>query len=176
MDALRADGLAAIHALYPSLAQATAPAIEQFVGAGIRPDGRPFYLTIVAPDAALQKDAAWSGAFFAPCGFFHVAGSVEGRPYAADSSLLAVSAALILDGRETVAARWSVIGPSASVTAQNNEAMIQDITIAAKGPHDERDIRSCIARHAPLCAWGVPRTVVAAQCGVALACLIEAVC
>ena len=175
MDALRADGLAAIHALNPSLAQAT-PAVEQFVGASVRPDGRPYYLTVVAPEATLQKDASWSGAFYAPCGYFHIAGSVEGGPYTADSSLLKVSASLYLAEKETVAAQWTVIGPNANIVAQNNEAMIQDITITAKGPHDERDIRSCIARHAPLYAWGVPRTVVASQCGVALACLVEAVC
>ena len=175
MDALRADGLATLNALYPSLVQAT-PAIEEFVGASIRPDGRPFYLTVMAPEAALEKDAAWTGAFYAPGGFFHVAGSVEGRPHTAGSSLLTVSAALFVAEKEAVAAQWSVIGPNAGVDAQNNEAMIQDIAITARGPHDERDIRSCIARHAPLLAWGLPRTVVASQCGVALACLVEAVC
>ena len=175
MDALRADGLAQINALYPSLAQAKPP-VEQYIGASVRPDSRPFYLTIVAPDATLAKDAAWVGAFYAPFGFFHVAGSVEGKPISAESSSLTVDAALVLDGKETVAAQWTVIGPNAGVTTSNNEAMIQSISIRAKGPHDERDIRSCIARHAALNAWGEPKAVIARQCGVALACLIEAVC
>ncbi len=174
MQALGTDGLAALHALYPSLAKAKPP-LGQFIGASVRPDERPFYLTILAPQGAPAKDA-WLGGFYAPFGYFHVVGSVQGKAHSAEMSSIAVSAVLALGGKKTVAAQWKVLGPAAGLDTLNTEAMMQSVTVSAKGPHDERDIRACIARHAPLSSFGEPRAVVARQCGVALACLIEAVC
>lgn len=171
---LQAEGLRALHAAFPQLAQAKPP-LEQFVGAAVRPDSRPFYLTVLAPaDAAASPQ--WRGGFYAPFGFFHVRGSLEGRPYSASASLLEVSASLVLEDKEIASAQWTVIGPNAGAAPQNAEAMIQSIRVATSGPHAPADVRGCIARHAPLSSWGEPRAVTARQCGVALACLVEAVC
>lgn len=174
LEALEKDGLTALHALYPAMAKAKPP-LEQYVGASVRPDGRPFYLTILAPPSMTPK-GAWLGGFYAPFGFFRVMGSVQGKAQSAESSSLAVAAVLMLGEKKAVAAQWSVLGPAARLDTLNTETMLQSVTVSAKGPHDERDIRACIARHAPLSSFGEPRAVVARQCGVALASLIEAVC
>ena len=54
--------------------------------------------------------------------------------------------------------------------------MIRSIKIAAPGPHDSNDIRRCIALHAPQRVFGEAKALIAMQCEVAVACLIEAIC
>lgn len=171
---LQAEGLRTLNGAFPQLAQAKPP-LEQFVGAAVRPDSRPFYLTVVAP-ADAPDGLPWRGGFYAPFGFFHVRGALEGRPYSASASLLEVTAALVLEDKEIGSAEWTVIGPHSAAAPQNSEAMIQSIKVASAGPHAPADVRACIARHAPLSSWGEPQAVAARQCGVAVACLVEAVC
>lgn len=191
LNDLQAHGLA--HILdrlgKPSLAHMDLKT-TQFVGVALRTDGRPFYLTTVAPlDLGVENNPVgnWSGGFFAPFGVADVVGTVEGclaAPGALPTSFK-VTAQLLLDAggnpgtpdprrKPHVSVEWEVIGNQA--TRANKSALISSINIIDPGPHDPADIRRCIALHAPARCFGLVRAVVAMQCGVAAACLVEAIC
>ena len=146
------------------------------VGATLRPDGTPFYLCTVAPDgdAGLGKEAPsnWKGAFFAPVGVGEIGGIVEALY--GDPTRIKVNARLLVGGVVRVNVSWEVVGTTTDTV--NNAAMIDSVTIHDHGPHDAGDIRRCIALHAPQGVFGLPAAVVAMQCGVAAACLVEAIC
>jgi hypothetical protein len=142
-----------------------------FVGTALKPDGTPFYLCTMVPDSARAGSTQWKGAFFAPFGVGDVIGSVEGYPNVASIS---VKARLMARSDELVSAEWEVIGTVADTV--NNSALIRSIRVINAGPHDSGDVRRCIALHAPQCVFGEAVAVVAMQCGVAAACLIEAIC
>jgi hypothetical protein len=162
---------------------------SQFIGAALKPDGTAFYLTTIAPDFGRTKDpvGSWRGGFFAPFGVGDVVGIVEGEllsPGALPTSLN-VKARLLLDaggnpavyesGRTPhVSVDWVVRGNQA--TRANKSSIIQSVTIHDAGPHDAADIRRCVALHAPQRSFGEVRAVIAMQCGVAAACLLEAIC
>lgn len=173
---LKRAGLEAIKDLIRYEPEQLTPPAQQYTGASLRPDGRMFYLTTVAPKAKEAEEAEWTGAFYAPFGFFHVCGWVKAGREDATTSSVSVTAKLIHGQKDLISASWTVIGPQASVRTPNRACLIKSIEISASGPHDERDIRACIARHAPERALGVPKAIVALQCGVAVACLIEAIC
>jgi hypothetical protein len=78
------------------------------------------------------------------------------------------------NGEELVSAEWEIIGTSTNTA--NNAALIRSVTITNPGWHDPADVRRCVALHAPQRVFGEPKAVVAMQCGVAAACLIEAIC
>jgi len=162
---------------------------SQYIGAALKPDGTPFYLTTIAPDFGRTKDpvGAWRGGFFAPFGFGDVVGIVEGELLAPGAlpTTLNVKARLLLDaggnpatytpGRTPhVSVDWVVYGNQA--TRANKSSIIQSVTIHDPGPHDPADIRRCVALHAPQRGFGEVRAVIAMQCGVAAACLLEAIC
>ena len=154
--------------------------VRQYLGTVRRTDGLPFYATLAAPPCEdEQPPEDWRGAFYAPFGFFRLVGTLRGRPGEENRYLLEVDAWLEAEGRSgaaMTAARWVIAGPHPKVRAPNRAALLQSIEIRSSGPHDDSDLRSCIALHAPNAVWGDPRSVVAQQCGVAAACLIEAVC
>jgi hypothetical protein len=157
--------------------KALAPPLQQYVGFTRRTDGEPFYLTTLAPVSFESvKKAAWSGAFYAPLGYGHVIGTVECEASSGVTAYFFVKARLFVGAAETVAANWRVLGPDQSVSPGNLAALIDRVQITRPGPHDAADMRRCIALHAPAAAWGEPRGLVAQQCGVAVACLIEAIC
>ncbi|MDQ6640143.1 MAG: hypothetical protein M3Z15_10860 [Pseudomonadota bacterium] len=161
----------------------------QHVGAALKPDGTPFYLTTIAPDFGEAADpvGAWRGAFFAPFGIGDIVGTVEGvlaKPGARPTAIV-VKARLILDagGKDMAAASdrkvrvsvdWEVHGNQA--TRPNKAALIDSVTIHDAGPHDPADLRRCVALHAPQRGSGEARAIIAMQCGVAAACLLEAIC
>lgn len=162
---------------------------SQFVGAALKPDGSPFYLTTIAPDFGRVKDpvGAWRGGFFAPFGVGDVVGIVEGELFAPGAlpTSLNVKARLLLDaggnpatytqGRTPhVSVDWVVRGNQA--TRATKSAIIQSVTIHDPGPHEAADIRRCVALHAPQRSFGEVRAIIAMQCGVAAACLLEAIC
>lgn len=190
MAALQSTGLAEmLHLLrVKALADLGMPGI-QHVGAALKPDGRPFYLTTVAPEFANMANPVgkWWGAFFAPFGVADVVGTVEGElvgPGALPTKLL-VKARLVLDGGQNpapvspgrsalVEVEWEIRGNQA--TRPNKAALIGSISIKNPGPHLAEDIRRCVALHAPQRAFGEPRAIVAMQCGIAAACMLEAIC
>jgi hypothetical protein len=150
--------------------------VTQFMGAALRPDGTAFYLTTAAPHAPLTGSITdWVGAFYAPFGICDVSGVVEAVA-AGNDVVVTVDARLNRSGSDYVAAKWSVRGPAPSIRQANSTALIETITIINSGPHEAEDIRRCIALHARQVVWGEPQTVVAGQCGVAVGCLIEAIC
>ena len=73
-----------------------------------------------------------------------------------------------------VSVDWEIRGNQG--TRPNKASLIGSVTINDPGPHDPDDIRRCVALHAPLRCFGEPRAIVAMQCGVAAACLLEAIC
>jgi hypothetical protein len=150
------------------------PAADQYVGAALRPDGSPFYLTTLAPSLAAALASAWQGAFYAPFGVGNIVGTVSGDQGSAPLSTVTVSAVLRVDGKEHVRAEWAMIGQN--LTTPNVAALIKSINITNPGPHNPEDMRRCIALHGPQRAFGEPKALVAMQCGVAAACLIEAIC
>jgi hypothetical protein len=162
---------------------------SQYVGAAMKPDGTPFYLTTIAPDLGRDKNpvGAWRGGFFAPFGVGDVVGIVEGEllaPSALPTSLNVKARLLLDDGGNPaaytpnrtphVSVDWVVRGNQA--TRANKSSIIQSVTIHDAGPHDAADIRRCVALHAPQRGFGEVRAVIAMQCGVAAACLLEAIC
>ncbi|MGH7103433.1 MAG: hypothetical protein ACREFJ_13655 [Acetobacteraceae bacterium] len=151
-----------------------APAVQQYIGSALKPDRSPFHLTTLAPQLAPSLDARWRGAFFAPFGIGDILGTVEGDPGKAPFVTLAVKARLLVGGEEHAAVEWEVIGTQ--ITTLNKAALIRNVNILNHGPHDSSDIRRCVALHAPQRVFGEPRAIVAMQCGVAAACLIEAIC
>ena len=161
--------------------KALKPPLEQYVGFSRRPDGEPFYLTTLAPMSfdSIKKDTKtveWSGAFYVPLGYGHVIGTVVSEAGSGTTAYFSVKAKLYVGSTETVAANWRVLGPDQSVPQRNLAALINRVEVTRPGPHDAADMRRCIALHAPAAAWGEPRGLVAQQCGVAVACLIEAIC
>jgi hypothetical protein len=190
MEALAKTGIE--HILYrlevPSVAKLPLKP-NALVGAALRPDGTAFYLTTVAPDLGRTRDplGRWRGGFFAPFGVADLVGTVEGdlrKPGAMPTSIR-VAAWLLMDAgkpsakpkpdREAVVSvEWEVIGNQA--TRQNKACLIGPIVIHDKGPHDAADLRRCIALHAPQRAFGEARAVIAMQCGIAAACLLEGIC
>lgn len=160
----------------------------QFFGAALKPDGAAFYLTTLAPAATgtPQGIPFWRGAFFAHFGVGDIVGTVEGTLQGpSEPTLLTVAAELRLDeGKARAApspqrtaeasASWTVHGSQA--TRANKLGLIGKVDVTNRGPHDPADIRRCIALHAPDRAFGELRAVVAMQCGVAAAALIEAIC
>jgi len=161
----------------------------QYVGAALKPDGSAFYLTTIAPDFGGVADPVgqWRGAFFAPFGVGDIVGTVEGdlaSPGKKPTSIK-VKARLLLDqggdgltqarGRAVQASvDWEVAGSQA--TRPNKASLIRSVTIHDPGPHDRDDIRRCVALHAPQRSFGEARAIIAMQCGVAAACLLEAIC
>jgi hypothetical protein len=150
------------------------PPVEPYAGASLRPDGSPFYLATVAPSLEAALVGVWQGAFYAPFGVGNIVGTVLGDPGATDIVTITVNAELRVDGKEHVKVEWVMIGQKA--TTPNKAALIKSISIPNPGPHDPDDIRRCIALHGPQRSFGEPRAIVAMQCGVAAACLIEAIC
>ena len=161
----------------------------QYVGTALRPDGRPFYLTTIAPDFGpdLKPVGKWRGGFFAPFGVGDIVGIIEGELFHPDAmpTTLSVKARLLLDAGGNpaksdtnrspfVSVDWEVRGSQA--TRPNKAALIGRVTINDPGPHNPVDIQRCIALHAPERAFGQARAIVAMQCGVAAACLLEAIC
>lgn len=161
----------------------------QYVGAALRPDGSPFYLTTVAPNFGLVADPVgqWRGGFFAPFGVGDIVGTVEGNLASPGKkpTAIKVKARLLLDdgGDRLTQARsrspyvsvdWEVAGSQA--TRPNKASLIRSVIIHDPGPHNRDDIRRCVALHAPQRSFGEARAVVAMQCGVAAACLLEAIC
>ena len=149
------------------------PPVKQHIGAALRADGTPFYLSTLAPELAAALEAPWQGAFYAQFGVGDVVGKVMGDPTQSMASVT-VSARLLVAGKEHVSAEWEVIG--SKISTPSKMAMIRSIKIAAPGPHDLNDIRRCIALHAPQRVFGEAKALIAMQCGVAVACLIEAIC
>lgn len=163
---------------------------RQFVGVALRTDGRPFYLTTIAPLNLGREDnpqGDWVGGFYAPFGVGDVVGTVEGSFNSAGAmpTSFKVRAQLLLDaggnpgtlrlGRTPyVSVEWEVAGNQA--TRPNKSALIKSVTVVDPGPHNPEDIRRCIALHAPARCFGLVQAVVAMQCGVAAACLVEAIC
>ena len=151
---------------------------EEFMGVATRTDGTPFYLWLTAPDLTEGEEKNWSSAFFAPFGVGNLYGSVHAEPGQLDTeyamTTLTVEARFSIEGKDAVAAKWTVIG--SQLTVPNKMAIIKSVEIVDPGPHDREDIRKCIALHAPQRVLGEPRAIVAMQCGVAAACLIEAIC
>jgi hypothetical protein len=161
----------------------------QHVGAALKPDGTPFYLTTIAPDFGTTANpvGAWRGGFFAPFGVGDIVGTVEGDlvgPGALPTTIK-VKARLLLDAGGNppklagarvayISVDWEMHGNQA--TRPNKAALIGSVTINDPGPHDAADIRRCVALHAPQRSFGEPRAIVAMQCGVAAACLLEAIC
>lgn len=189
-DILRQEGRNTILQMMQSAGSNAKPEpVVQHIGAALMPDGSAFYLTTIAPDFGMQTDPVgdWAGGFFAHFGVGDVVGSVQGKLASpgAMPTTIAVKARLLLDpggnppapsfDRTThVSVDWVIRGNQATRT--NKAAMIDTVTIHAPGPHDRGDIRRCVALHAPQRCFGVPRAIVAMQCGVAAACLIEAIC
>lgn len=162
--------------------------VIQHVGAAFKPDSCPFYLTTIAPDfgPTLNPVGYWRGGFFAPFGFGDIVGTVEGDllPPGGLPTKLHVKARLLLDDggpAKLVRARapyvsvdWEVHGSQA--TRPNKSSIIGSVKIHDPGPHTPEDIRRCVALHAPQRCFGEPRAIIAMQCGVAAAALIEAIC
>lgn len=150
------------------------PRVEQFIGSALRPDGSAFYLTTLAPKIDDCITNPWRAAFFSPFGIGDIAGTVTGTPTERQITTLTVDARLSVEGETRVSVSWSVIGSQR--TAPNKSALINSIRIIEAGPHHAEDIRRCIALHGPQRIFGEPRAIVAMQCGVAAACLLEAIC
>jgi hypothetical protein len=179
LEQLQRDGLRLIElALNSPLNRLPVPA-TQFVGSSLRPDCCPFYLSTAAPrDPFPGSGPNWRGGFFAPFGYGHVVGTLDFDIPSEQSPVatIVVAAQFVVLDQVHVAANWRVSGPAPNTTPLNAIAVIDAINVVSAGPHREEDIRRCIALHAPQRVWGEPRVMVAAQCGVAVACLIEAVC
>jgi hypothetical protein len=173
-DTLRHEGLRVMVAQLGGPISSMVVDSAQFVGTALRPDGTPFYLTTAAPDA--PQNGPWNGAFFAPFGIGYVCGTVDLTLRGSDAAYLAVSAKLVVGGADHAAANWCVLGPASSNIAINPVAVIDKIDTPLPGPHTAEDIRRCIALHAPQRALGEPQFIVASQCGVAVASLLEAIC
>lgn len=150
-----------------------APKLQQYLGAALKTDGRPFYLSTHAPDLEPSLEQDWQGGFFAPFGVGEIHGSVQCAHGPDRAVTLAVHAALTAGSNELAAANWSILGSQHSHA--NKAALVRTIEITNPGPHSAEDIRRCIALHAPQ-RYGEPRAIVAAQCAVAVAALIEAIC
>ncbi|MGH7066212.1 MAG: hypothetical protein ACREEU_00325 [Acetobacteraceae bacterium] len=172
MRALEAEGLRAMTATIDL--PLGAPEVQQYIGSALKPDRSPFHLTTLAPQLAPSLEARWRGAFFAPFGIGDVLGTVEGDPGKPPFVSLTVKARLLVGGEEHVAVEWEVIGTQ--ITTLNKAALIRSVRILNHGPHEPSEIRRCVALHAPQRVFGEPRAIVAMQCGVAAACLIEAIC
>jgi hypothetical protein len=170
---LRADGAREIGRFTRDRSIANLGDDDVFVGAALKPDGSPFYLCIVGPSLEVGQTEEWKGAFYAPFGVGEVVGSVNGDPNI-KLARLSVKAQLLVQSEPRVSAEWVVIG--SQETRPNKAALISNVTISIAGPHAPEDIRRCIALHAPQRALGEPRAIVAMQCGVAVAALIEAIC
>jgi hypothetical protein len=170
------------------------PPQERFIGVSYRPDGEPFYVATIAPfsfEAVFNKE--WSGAFYVPLRYGRLVGTVKGeKPGAGSSAYFAVDAKLYVGDKKAtkvaIAANWRVLGPRPFERGEEAEqqdrkanpgnlmALIDRVEITKSGAHKEDDMRRCIALHAPAAAWGEPKGLVAQQCGVAVAGLIEAIC
>lgn len=190
MDDLRLHGLKQMLAyLGKSAIGELALNCKQFVGGALKPDGTAFYLTTIAPEIGREENPVgnWTGSFFAPFGVGDIIGTVEAdiRAPGALPVVMKVKAQLLPDAGGELAAtplsrtpiasvEWEVLGSQA--TRSNNGALIKSITIHDAGPHDPEDVRRCIALHAPQRGFGMTQAVVAMQCGVAAACLLEAIC
>jgi hypothetical protein len=172
MAALQRDGGQAIRSMF--VADPSYPSTDQHIGVATRADKRPFYLTTFAPSLAESAGVSWQGGFYAPFGVGNVAGTVVGQTMTGSVESLTVAAKLLIQGNENVSVEWAVIG--SSETTPNTAALIQKINIVNPGPHDPDDLRRCIALHAPQQVFGEPKAIVAKQCGVAVSCLIEAIC
>ena len=163
---------------------------KQFIGAGLRTDGTPFYMTTIAPkDIGREEDPEgyWSGGFFAPFGVADVVGKVECTLVKQAPIEVHVTAMLLPDPggnplptithgsrAAIVSVEWTVYGNQA--TRANKGALIKNVTVHNAGPHQSDDIKRCVALHAPQHCFGFSQSVVAMQCGVAAACLVEAIC
>jgi len=114
-------------------------------------------------------------------------GTVVAAPLAAGSMSrsISVKARLLLDERGNPAVftpgravhasvDWEMRGTQA--TRANKAALMVSVTIGNPGPHDPGDIRRCVALHAPQRSFRLPQSIVAMQCGVAAAALLEAIC
>lgn len=190
MDDLRSQGLAEMLSCLGKSAIGELPLdCKQFVGAALKPDGTAFYLTTIAPELGREENPQghWFGSFFAPFGVGDIVGTVEADILAPGALpvVMKVKAHLLPDaggnpatlqlGRTPiVSVEWEVSGNQA--TRPNKGALIKCVTIHNPGPHDSADIRKCIALHAPQRCFGMTQGVVAMQCGVAAACLLEAIC
>lgn len=173
---MQAHGRAAAQALG---VPASAIDEREFLGAARRTDGTPFYLWICAPDLAEGESKPWQGAFFAPFGVGDLCGALDVTPGQEKDDSFAITevkvrAELQLRGSEHVSASWSLIG--SQLTVANKAALISDVVVKNAGPHSAEDMRRCIALHAPQRALGEPRALVSMQCGVAAACMLEAIC
>ncbi len=186
---LQADGLAAMLSMLGVAQLKDLPLkAEQYVGAALRTDGTAFYLTTLAPPdvgRAKNPEGRWRGAFFAPFGIGNIVGVVDGDLRRSAPTSMKVMARLFADPGDDqpetaqrpaplVSVDWEVLGNQA--TRPNKASLIGGITIHQPGPHDPADIRRCIALHAPQRCFGEVAAVVAMQCGVAAACLLEAIC
>lgn len=160
-------------AMVAALGRNLAEQAVRYVGAARKPDGTPFYLTTIAPGGDHNPAEGWTGAFFAPFGFGAVSGTVRAAPEAEQVMRVIVGAKLIVQGKEHAAAEWTIYG--SQHTTANKAVIIESVAITNPGPHAPEDMRRCIALHAPR-VLGEPRAIVALQCGVAVACLVEAIC
>lgn len=173
MHKLEAEGLQQMRAMIKSLGAEGEGA--QYIGSALKPDRSPFYLTTLLSPAGASPDLRWWGAFFAPFGIGEVLGTVASSPETGDFVTLAVSTRLRVDGdEERVVVEWEVSG--SQVTKVNKAALIKSVNVRNAGPHLDTDIRRCVALHAPQRVFGEPSAIIAMQCGVAAACLIEAIC
>lgn len=172
MRTLETGGFKAMRAMIDRLGAAAEH--EQYIGSALKPDRSPFHLTTLLSPTGASPDLRWWGSFFAPFGIGDVLGTVESRPETGDFVTLAVKAQLRVNNDDLVVAEWEVIG--SQITKVNKAALVKTVKILKWGPHQEADIRRCVALHAPQRVFGEPRAIVAMQCGVAAACLIEAIC
>jgi len=163
---------------------------KQFIGAGLRTDGTPFYMTTIAPkDIGREEDPEgyWCGGFYAPFGVADVVGKVECTLVKRAPIEVHVTAMLLPDPggnplapvapgsrSSIVEVEWTVHGNQA--TRANKGALIKLVKVIKQGPHNPDDIKRCVALHAPQHCFGFSQSVVAMQCGVAAACLVEAIC
>lgn len=172
MHKLEAEGLQEMRAMIRSIGAEGEDA--QYIGSALKPDRSPFHLTTLLSQDKVRPDVKWWGSFYAPFGIGEVLGTVQCSP---DGNLvtLAVNTWLRVDGdEEHVAVDWEVRG--SQITKVNKAALIKRVNVRHAGPHVEADVRRCVALHAPQRVFGEPSAIIAMQCGVAAACLIEAIC
>lgn len=188
MEQLQKVGASAMTELLRRSGTKQSDSAVQYIGAALKPDGTPFYLTTLAPPMhGSDFVGRWAGAFFAPFGVANLVGVVEAEVKEAHGPIsLRTKAALVRDaggnppkddfdvGKPYVSAEWEVQGSQA--TRLNKSALIGAVNIIDPGPHDPADMRRCIMLHAPQRCFGEPSAVIAMQCGVAAACLIESIC
>jgi len=175
MTKLRTTGLRAMQSVLRT--KSLTPSVDQYVGVALRPDKSPFYLTTLAPKPADALAEPWRGAFYAPFGVGDIVGELSADPGDAAKvkiAMVTVNARLVVQGDSRVHVQWQVIG--SNFTSPNKAALIHAVTVLEPGPHNQEDIRRCVALHAPQRIFGEPRAQVALQCGVAAAALLESIC